>query len=294
MKPAPFEYLSPGSLQEVLEILHQYGKDASLLAGGQSLIAALNFRSMQPAVVVDLNKLPELAYIEKGKEGEIHIGAMTRQRTLELDETIRTALPLMHEAVPYVAHVAIRTRGTIGGSLAYADPAGEQPTINIALDARLKAVSTKGERWIAAEDFFLHTNHNALKGDEALVEIVIPAMKPGTGWGFEEVARRNGDRVMMGVASVVKLDKNGVCQEARLVYQNAASTPVMAKQAAQLLVGQQANHDLFSEAALLASREEIDPPTDVHATAAYRRNLAKELTVRTLETAFARAQSMRG
>ena len=194
MKPAPFDYLSPGSLQDVLEILRQYGKDASLLAGGQSLIAALNFRSMQPVAVVDLNKLLELAYIERDKNGDVHIGAMTRQRTLELDETIKEALPLMHEAVPYVAHVAIRTRGTIGGSLAYADPAGEQPTINVALNARFKAVSTRGERWIAAEDFFLHTNHNALKGDEALVEIVIPAMKPGTGWGFEEVARRNGDR----------------------------------------------------------------------------------------------------
>ena len=294
MKPAPFDYLSPGSLQEVLEILHEYGKDASLLAGGQSLIAALNFRSVQPVAVVDLNKLPELAYIKKGKEGEIHIGAMTRQRTLELDKTIKEALPLMHEAVPYVAHVAIRTRGTIGGSLAYADPAGEQPTINIALNARFKAVSTRGERWIAAKDFFLHTNHNALKGDEALVEIVIPAMQPGTGWGFAEIARRNGDRVMMGVASVVKLDENGVCQEAKLVYQNAASTPVVAKQAAQVLVGQQANQELFTEAALLASREEIDPPTDIHATAAYRRNLARELTERTLETAFIRAQNTRG
>jgi CO/xanthine dehydrogenase FAD-binding subunit len=294
MKPAPFDYLSPGSFQEVLEILHQYGNNASLLAGGQSLIAALNFRSMQPVVVVDLNMLPNLAYIQKDQGDEVRIGPMTRQRTLELDETIEEALPLMHEAVPYVAHVAIRTRGTIGGSLAYADPAGEQPTINIALEARLKAVSTRGERWIAAEDFFLHTNHNALKADEALLEIAIPTMRPGTGWGFEEVARRNGDRVMMGVASVVKLDEEGLCHEARLVYQNAASTPLLAKRASQLLIGHQATPDLFKEAALLASQEEIDPVTDVHATAAYRRNLARELTVRTLETAFSRAQSTRG
>jgi carbon-monoxide dehydrogenase medium subunit len=294
MKPAPFDYLSPDSFQEVLETMHQYGSDASLLAGGQSLIAALNFRSMQPVVVIDLNRLPELAYIRHEPGDEVRIGAMTRQRTLEMDKTIEQALPLMHEAVPYVAHVAIRTRGTIGGSLAYADPAAEQPTITTALGARFKAVSTLGERWIAAEDFFVHTNHNALRSDEALVEIAIPAMQSGTGWGFEEVARRNGDRVMMGVAAVVTLDESGVCTEARLVYQNAASTPRMARQAAQLLIGQEASAGLFVEAAALASQKEIEPATDMHATAAYRRNLARELTLRTLKSAFERAHSTRG
>jgi CO/xanthine dehydrogenase FAD-binding subunit len=294
MKPAPFEYLSPGSFEEVLETLHQYGTDASLLAGGQSLIAALNFRSMQPVVVVDLNRLPELAYIRHAAGDAVRIGAMTRQRTLELDSTIKNSLPLMHEAVPYVAHVAIRTRGTIGGSLSYADPAAEQPTITTALGARFKAVSKEGDRWIAAEDFFLNTNHNALKGNEALVEIAVPATQPGTGWGFAEIARRNGDRVMMGVAALVTLDEAGVCQAARLVYQNAAPTPRLARGASALLVGHQASPELFAEAAVLAAQKEIDPLTDVHATAAYRRNLAQELTLRTLQTAFERAKSSRG
>lgn len=293
MKPAPFDYISPGSFQEVLDSLHQYGSDASLLAGGQSLIAALNFRSMQPKVLIDLNKLPELAYVRKD-DGLVRIGAMTRQHTLEKDAIIEGLLPLMFEAVPYVAHLAIRTRGTIGGSLVYADPAAEQPTINLALGAKFKAVSITGQRWIPAESFFLQTNHTALKSDEILTEVAAPVMSASTGWGFEEVARRDGDRVMMGVAATVTLNEDGVCQDARLVYQNGAPTPVLAEQAADLLIGNQANEDLFVEAAEVASQGEIDPLTDVHATAAFRRNLARELTLRTLRTAFERASKREG
>jgi carbon-monoxide dehydrogenase medium subunit len=294
MKPAPFTYISPGSLQEVLEVLHQYGSDARLLAGGQSLIAAMNFRSLKPAVLVDLNRLPELAYIRHEAGDDVRIGAMTRQRTLELDPIIERALPLMYEAVPYIAHVAIRTRGTIGGSLAYADPAADQPTITMALNARLKVVSQAGERWIPIDDFFTDAFQTALKSDEMLTEIAIPPTLPGTGWGFEEIARRHGDRVMMGVSVMVTLDENNICREARLAYQNAAPTPRLAKNAARLLMGQSASPELFAEAATLASQKEIDPPTDVHATADYRRNLARELTLRTLKAAFVRARRTGG
>lgn len=294
MKPATFDYVAPHSLQEVVDLLHQYGSDASLLAGGQSLIAALNFRSMQPKVIIDINKLPELAYIRQDKDDTVHIGAMTRQHSLEINSTIECALPLMHAAVPFVAHLAIRTRGTIGGSVAFADPAGEQPTITIALQAKFKAVSLQGERWIEAEKFFLHTNHTSLKNDEILVEVATPAIQPGTGWAFEEVARRAGDRVMMGVAAIVILNGDGICQEARLVYQNGAPTPILAAQASQLLAGQSAGEGLFTEVAEMASQQDIDPVTDTHATAAYRRNLARELTLRTLRTAFARANCAEG
>ncbi len=290
MKPAPFAYIAPDSLQEVLEILHQYGSDVRLLAGGQSLIAAMNFRTLKPAVLVDLNRLPELAYIRHEAGDDVRIGAMTRQRTLERDPIIERDLPLMHEAVPFIAHVAIRTRGTLGGSLAYADPAGDQPTITTALRARLKAVSKAGVRWIPIDDFFVEAFRTALKSDEALVEIAIPPMTAGTGWGFEELARRQGDRVMMGVSTTVMLDENNICREARLVYQNAAPTPRLAKNAARLLVGQQGSPELFAEVAGLASQKEIDPPTDVHATADYRRNLARALTLHTLKAAFDRAR----
>lgn len=294
MKPAPFTYLAPGSLQEALEILHRYGSDARLLAGGQSLLAAMNFRELKPAVLVDLNRLPELAYIRHEPGDDVRIGAMTRQRELELDPIIERALPLMHEAVPYIAHVAIRTRGTIGGSLAYADPAADQPTITLALGARVKAVSRAGERWIAMDDFFVDSFRTALRSDELLAEIAIPAIQAGTGWGFEEIARRHGDRVMMGVSVMVTLDEHNACREARLAYQNAAPTPRLAKEAARLLTGRQASPELFAEAAAWASEKEIDPPTDVHATADYRRHLARELTLRTLKAAFERARRAEG
>ena len=294
MKPAPFAYLAPGSVQEVLDALHKFGSDARLLAGGQSLIPALNFRSMQPKVVIDLNRLPELSYIQQDRNGMVQIGAMTRQHTLETNSTIEEALPLMYEAVPFVAHLAIRTRGTIGGSLAYADPAGEQPTITTALDAKFKAMSTQGERWVPAEKFFIHTHQTDLKNDEMLVEISVPAIQPGTGWAFEEVARRAGDRVLMGVAAVVKLDDKNICREARLVYQNGAAIPFLAQQASQLLLGHSASEELYAEVAEIASKKEIDPATDIHATASFRRNLARELTLRVLRAAFKRASRAKG
>jgi aerobic carbon-monoxide dehydrogenase medium subunit len=289
MKPAPFRYIAPSSLEEAISNLHQYGSDAKLLAGGQSLIPALNFRCLKPAVVIDLNPLTDLDTIQKGVEGDLLIGAMTRYQTLEFDPTVRDFAPLMHGAVPYIAHTAIRSRGTMGGSLAYADPAAEMPAVTLALDARYKAISTRGERWIPAEDFFLNMFATALQPDEMLVEVSIPAMPPHSYWAFHEVARRHGDRVLSGAAAVITVSEDGTYRKVNLVYLNAARTPLKAKRAEKLLVGSRGTPEAVEAAAQMA-QEEVSPEDDVHATADFRRHLVAELTRRTLGDIFARIE----
>jgi aerobic carbon-monoxide dehydrogenase medium subunit len=289
MKPAPFRYIAPSSMEEALSNLHEHGSEAKLLAGGQSLIPALNFRCLKPAVVIDLNPLPYLDTIQKGAEGDLLIGAMTRYQTLEFNPTVLEFAPLMHHAAPYIAHTAIRSRGTMGGSLAYADPAAEMPAVTLALDARYKAISTRGERWIHAEDFFQDMFFTALEPDEILVEISLPALPERTYWAFHEVARRHGDRVLAGTAAVVTVNEDGTCRKVNLVYLNAARTPFKARRADKLLVGSRGTPDVIEAAARMA-QEEVTPEDDVHATADFRRHLVAELTRRTLGEIFARIE----
>jgi CO/xanthine dehydrogenase FAD-binding subunit len=250
----------------------------------------MNFRCLAPAYLIDLNVLPGLDYIRTSPSGEVHIGAMTRYHTLEHDPLIRRSAPLVHTAIPYIAHTAVRTRGTIGGSLAYADPAAELPAVTMALGARYRAISTGGERWIAAEDFFQNSFVTDLQPDEILVEIVLPTSQPRSGWAFREVARRQGDRVMMGAAAVVHLDESGVCTAAALVFMNAARRTFAARGAAALLVGQLPAPDLIQAAARHAAYVELDPPEDVHASSDFRRHLANQFTLQVLTEAFQHAQ----
>lgn len=287
MKPAPFEYHAPTSLEQALELRGQSGEDAKLLAGGQSLVPAMNFRVVQPSMLIDLNRVGELSYIRE--EGDaIRIGAMTRERHLEFDSTISKRIPLLHEAVPFIAHPQIRNRGTIGGSIVHADPAAELPVLMLALSARLKAKSVSGERWLDAKDFFVGMFTTALEPDEILVEIELPFMPPRTGWSFMEVAPRSGDYALMGVAAWVTLDEAGKCKEAKLVYLNAGEGPVEAKEAENLLQGKSVTDKLIEEAAALASEKEINPFGNVHASADFQRHLAKVLTKRTLKQAMER------
>ena len=285
MKPAPFRYVAPTTLDEALELLFQNGRSARVLAGGQSLIPMLNFRSVQLDLLVDINRLSELDFVREGPGGGLRIGGLTRQRRLEFDPLVAMRAPLMHQAVPYVAHPVIRNRGTLGGSLAYADPAAEQPAVNLALGARFRAVNQRGSRWIAAEDFFRGFSRTALRPDELLVEVEIPPMAERTGWGFCETARRQGDRVMMGVAALVTLDEAGDCRQARLVYMNAGDTPMLAPAAVDLLRGNPLTPEAMHAAALTASQEEIDPAGDIDTPAGYQRFLAHELTLRALRQA---------
>lgn len=201
---------------------------------------------------------------------------------------IEKRTPLLHEAVPFIAHPQIRNRGTIGGCIAHADPAAELPVLMLALNARLKAKNISRERWIEARDFFLGMFTTALEPDEILVEIELPFMPPRTGWSFMEVAPRSGDYALMGVAAQVTLDKGGKCKEAKLVYLNAGEGPVEAREATQLLEGETPNDMLVEETAAFASEKEINPFGNIHASAGFQRHLAKVLTKRTLKQAVGR------
>lgn len=288
MKPAPFEYHVPDSLDQALELLHEHADAAKILAGGQSLVPAMNFRVVQPAMLIDLNRVEELGFVRED-DSSVHIGAMTRERTLEFDARIAKKIPLLNEAAPNIAHPQIRNRGTIGGSLVNADPAAELPVLMLALEARLKARSVSGERWIEAKDFFVGMFTTALELDEILVEIEVPFMPARTGWSFMEVAPRAGDYALMGVAACVTLDENGTCQRAKLVYLNAGDGPVDAIDAGGSLVGQRLNDELFASAAITASEKEINPFGNVHTSIDFQRHLAKVLTQKALKKAFERA-----
>ena len=288
MKPAPFEYHAPDSIEEALVLLRDTGSDAKLLAGGQSLVPAMNFRVVQPSVLIDLNRVGELSYIRQA--GDVfRIGAMTRERQLELDPFIPKHFPLLAEAMPHVAHPQIRNRGTLGGSLANADPAAELPVIMLALGARLKARNAASERWIDAENFFSGMFTTDLAPDEILVEIELPAQQSRTGWSFMEVAPRKGDYALMGVAALVTLDENGVCRRARLVFLNAGDGPVDAKGATKILDGARLEENVIEVAAEAASERDITPFGNIHASLDFQRHLARVLTRRALKQAAGRA-----
>jgi carbon-monoxide dehydrogenase medium subunit len=288
MKPAPFEYHAPAALEQALDLMSQHAGEAKVLAGGQSLVPAMNFRVVTPGILIDLNRVAGLSYIRE--EGDVlRIGSMARERHLEFDSSIKKRVPLLHEAVPFIAHPQIRNRGTIGGSIVHADPAAELPVLMVALRARLKAMNTSGERWIDAKDFFVGMFTTALEPGELLVEIEVPFMQSHTGWSFMEVAPRAGDYAMMGVAALVTLTENGKCEHARLVFLNAGEGPVDATEAAKLLQGQSVNDALIGDAAEMASEEEMNPFGNMHASADFQRHLAKMLSKKTLKLATQRA-----
>lgn len=294
MKPAPFDYEAPASLEAALDLLARRGGEAKVLAGGQSLIPVMNFRLAQPALLVDLNRIPDLDFIRRGADGGLAIGAMTRQRRLEREPLMAEVAPLLAEAIPWVAHPQIRNRGTFGGSIAHADPAAELPAISVALEARFRLRKAGGgDRWVPARDFFRGLFSTVLEPDELLVEAALPPQPPRTGWAFLEVARRHGDYAQVGVAARVTLEEDGRCHEARLVYLSVGDAPVEARAAAGLLAGTGLGVEAVAAAAEKASREEMSPVGDVHATAEFKRHLARVLTGRAIRKAAERARNGR-
>lgn len=271
--------------------LAEYGDEAKILAGGQSLVPTMNFRLARPSALIDLNRIEELFFIEKEKSAGLRIGAMTRQRKVERSKLIAEKAPLIHEAMPYIAHPQIRNRGTVGGSLAHADPAAELPAVMLALDAQFLLRGQKGERTIAAKEFFIDLFFTALEPDELLVEIKLPSLPKRTGWAFCEIARRHGDFALVGAAAVVTLDTKSHCKEARIVLMSVGNGPIQAAQAQQRLIGQKPTQGAIRAAADLAAEKDIDPPSDMHASVEYRRHLAKVLTERALTQAFERAST---
>ena len=290
MKPAPFAYFRPHSLDEALSLLAEHGSEAKPLAGGQSLIPAMNFRLATPAVLVDLNELSELSYINDGAN-DIRIGGMARQRTVERSTLVSERAPLISETLPHIAHPAIRNRGTIAGSLAHADPAAELPAVMLALKATLVVSSTSETRQVAAEDFFIGLFSTAVQPGELLTEIRIPLRPRRSGFAFQEVSRRHGDFALVGVAAVVQLDDRGRCAQARVALLSVGDRPMLAEQAANALTGQPPSPESIRAAADAAATRDIDPSSDIHASARYRRQLANVLTRRVLERAFERARS---
>lgn len=286
MKPAPFEYVAPESLQAALEALGRHGSDAKILAGGQSLMPLLNLRLLKPSVIIDLNQIDELSYIVELPAG-LSIGAMTRQSKIEDSELIRRRCPLISEATKHIGHVAIRHRGTVGGSLVHADPSAELPAVALALDANFQVVGSRGIRTIPAQQFFLDYLTTAIGPDEILKEITFPAMQPNTGYAVLEVARRHGDFALAGVVTVLNLDAGGKIADVRIALFGVALTAVRALKMEAALKDHRPDLNIIREASALLD-EVTDPPSDIHASAEYRKKVTAILTVRALERALSR------
>jgi CO/xanthine dehydrogenase FAD-binding subunit len=285
MKPPSFEYVAPTSIDEAVAALAQGGIDAKVLAGGQSLVPLLNFRLARPALLIDLNRVAELAYLTE-RDGGIAIGAMTRQARVERDPALTHSQPLLREAIRWVGHAAIRSRGTIGGSLAHADPAAELPAVAVCLDAQFSVIGPRGRRNIPAADFFLGYLSTALEPDEILVEAWLPALAPCTGQAWLEFARRHGDFALAGVAVSLCLRGERV-ETARIVLTGVGGIPVRAREAETLLIGSSVLER--ASAAADAVRSTIDPDADIHASKEYRAHLAGVLTERAVRLAYERA-----
>lgn len=307
MKPPAFDYVAPRDLDAALAALAAHAGEARPLAGGQSLVPMLNFRLAAPAALVDLNGVPELAGVRERPDGGLSIGAMTRQRVLERDPRIATRAPLLAEAAPWIAHAQIRTRGTVGGSVAHADPAAELPAALLALGATVKLAKAgdrkaergdesgegrgaREEREMPLPEFFLGPFFTALEPEELLTSIEVPGMDAGEGTAFEEFARRRGDYAIVGAAARVRLDADGDCEDAALSLINAGPTPCLCVGAADALRGRPVSRDSLTAAAEAAAAES-EPAADMHGSVRYRRHLVRVLAGRTLARAAERAQA---
>jgi carbon-monoxide dehydrogenase medium subunit len=280
VKPPPFLYARPQTLEEALDLLAQAGEDAKVLAGGQSLVPLLNFRLARPSVLVDLNWVGELTGLERG-DGVLRVGAMVRQRAAELSPEADDACPLIGRALRHVGHLQNRNRGTVGGSIAHADPAAELPAVAVATGAEVVARSGRGERTIPAGEFFQGPFTTALAWDEILTEVRFP-VTGGARVAFVELARRSGDFALGGVAAVVRLaDGSPSVEEVSLAALGMGGEPRRLRGAEEAVRGREITDQVLREAAAAASRE-VDPFTDVHADAQYRRELAGVLLTRAL------------
>ena len=282
MKLPPVDYEAPTTVSEAVALLAEHQDEASVLAGGQSLIPLLALRLARPAVLIDINGIDDLSGVSAAN-GWVAIGAMTREYVAEDSGTVAGAVPLLAAALPLIGHEAIRSRGTIGGSLAHADPAAELPAVARALEAEFVVRSQAGERVIQAADWFEGYLTTSRHPDELLVEVRFPAAAPGTGTSFQEVARRHGDFAIVGLAASLTLS-DGVIGDARLAFSGVSDVPVRAAGAESLLVGERPSAELFDEAARRAT-EDIDPPADLHGSSDYRKKVAAALVRRGLRAA---------
>ena len=282
MKLPPVEYEAPTTVAEAIDLLAEHLDEASVLAGGQSLIPLLALRLARPAVLIDINGIDELSGVS-ATDGWVAIGAMTREYVAEESETVAGTVPLLAAALPLIGHEAIRSRGTIGGSLAHADPAAELPAVARALDAEFVVRGQSGERVVPAAEWVEGYLTTSRRPDELLTDIRFPVAGPGTGISFQEVARRHGDFAIVGLAASLTLSE-GVISDARLAFAGMSDVPLRAGAAEDLLVGERPSAELFEEAARRATGD-VDPPGDLHGSSEYRKTVAAALVRRGLRAA---------
>jgi len=287
VKTPQFDYCAPDSLEEVLELLAEHGDEAKILAGGQSLVPLLALRLAGPSYLIDVNRVRSLASIED--RGDVMaFGATVRERTAEQSASVRQKIPLLAEALPFIGHVAIRNRGTIGGSVAHADASAEIPAVTAALDGSVVVRSVRGERVIAAADFFQGHFSTAMDDDECLVEVQLPTSSAGTGWCFQEIARRHGDFALVAVATTIALDSAGAIKDSRIAMVGVADSPLRARAAEASLVGAMPTTETLAAAAQVAT-DDLEPASDVHGSSAFRKQLARVTVRRALTQATQRA-----
>jgi len=283
MKPSAFEYFTTSTVAQAISLLEQYEDEAKIIAGGQSLVPMMNFRIAKPGVLIDINGIKELDYIRQ-EDDELVIGALTRERDLELSPLVQEKCPILTKAISLIGHASIRNRGTIGGSLAHADPAAEIPVAIYGLDAKMRVVGPSGERTLEPEEFFLSYLTTSLEPSEILVEVRIPVLSQKTGWSFVELTRRRGDFYIVAVATLLFMKERGVCKEAHISVGGAGPTPIRAEEAEELLAGQVITDELIEKAGQEAA-EAADPESDYHASAEYRRDMTRVFVQRGLTEA---------
>ena len=289
MKPAPFEYHAPEAVSDVVALLREYGDEAKVLAGGQSLVPIMALRLARFDHVVDLNRVEELRGIER-RNGTVRVGAMTRQASVERDPTVADAVPLLARATPFIGHFQIRTRGTLGGSLAHADPAAEYPAVAMALDAEFEVTGAAGARTVPASEFFVSTFMTALEADDVLTAVRFPVWSGRRGFAVEEVARRFGDFALTGAVCALELDGGDRVARAAIAMFSMGSTPLRARAAEAAMAGS-AIDDVDLEEVGRTAASESDPPDDIHASAAYRRSVGAVVVARALAKAIEEAGS---
>lgn len=294
MKPPAFEYLDPTSIEEALARLAEFGDEAKILAGGQSLVPLLNFRLARPAVLIDINNLADLAGIEP-VDGGLRIGALTRHAAVERSALVRAGWPVLAEAAPLIGHRQIRNRGTFGGSLAHADPAAEWPLLVRLLDGRMRIRRAGGNGAIEypAAEFFTGYLSTVLGPDELLAEVILPPLPDGVGWAFQEVSQRHGDFALVAAGAIVGWAADGTVASLRLAIGGVGPAPVRAAEAEAAAVGRHLDEDLLREVAARVQAA-IDPEPDLHASADYRREVAGTLARRVLLAAAERARGRGG
>lgn len=290
MKPASFKYVTPTTTAEAVEILTQYGPDAKVIAGGQSLMPLLNMRLTRPAVLVDLNRIAELNYLRASGDG-IAVGAITRQRRLEDTPLVAERVPLLKGVAAWISHPQIRNRGTVVGSIAHADPSAELPATALALDAEVTAAGPNGTRTLSVDELYLGYLATALEPEELLTEVRFPAPPVGAGWSVQEVSRRHGDFALVGVIALLTLEQERI-NEARLTYFGLGGRAMRFAEIEGPLAGAAPSAALFAEAARRASAV-VEANGDIHASADYRRSVAGVLTCRALQEALDRAKGAR-